>query len=376
MRQRSGPLRKQVDSMRKTEFKRFDYHFEPGTGWMNDPNGLVFFRGRYHAFFQHNPHSPRWDRMHWGHAVSDDLIHWEELPIALFPDQPYEDEGGCFSGSAVEKDGRLYLFYTSVSRELGQTQSVAWSDDGIHFTKYPGNPVIRKNPLGSPDFRDPKVVFLDGKWHMVVGSGDPSCGKVLLFTSEDLLSWAYSGVLFEGAEYAHCIECPDFFKLGDSYVLMFSKIGETEGSTYFVAGDFREGKLVNTGILRPEWGPDFYAPQTFWDGKRRIVIGWMYHWGKEAPQGCGFAGALSIPRELKFAEGKLVNFPVEEAWGLLKTESPYVRREAEQLVLGDRNGNTVTRQIPAGSDIRILEDTKSLEIFVNGGMQSFSYWLE
>ena len=107
---------------------RLMYHFEPQKGWMNDPNGLVYFKGQYHAFFQHNPNPPqdgpiRWGcgLVHWGHAVSEDLIHWEELPIALYPDQDYENKGGCYSGSAIEKDGRLYLFYTSVSHELGQT---------------------------------------------------------------------------------------------------------------------------------------------------------------------------------------------------------------------------------------------------------------
>ena len=83
--------------------QRFTFHFEPHKGWMNDPNGLIYYQGRYHAFFQHNPHEPVWGPMHWGHAVSQDLLHWEELPIALFPDQPYEDDKGCFSGSAVEQ---------------------------------------------------------------------------------------------------------------------------------------------------------------------------------------------------------------------------------------------------------------------------------
>lgn len=355
---------------------RFQYHFEPRTGWMNDPNGLIFFRGKYHAFFQHYPHAAHWGQMHWGHAVSEDLIHWEELPIALYPDMPYENDGGCFSGSAIEKDGRLYLFYTSVSHELGQTQSVAWSDDGVHFTKYECNPVIRENPLGSADFRDPKVTCLDGINYMVVGSGDESSGKVLLFTSEDLLHWEYIGVLFEGAEYAQCIECPDFFKMRDRHVLMFSKINEKERSTVFVVGDFVNGKLVNYTISRPEWGPDFYAPQTFEAQGRRVMIGWMYHWGKEAPAGCLFAGALSIPRELRLEGDRILNFPVEEAGSLLSQESAYVRREGETLYFSDRAGNTVRREIPGLETVDILEDTKSIEVFANGGEMSFSWWLD
>lgn len=111
--------------------------------------------------------------MHWGHAVSQDLLHWEELPIALFPDQPYEDDKGCFSGSAVERDGVLYLFYTAVSKQLGQTQCVAVSRDGKAFEKYKGNPVIAAPPAeGSYDFRDPKVVELE--WKNVYGMPAPA----------------------------------------------------------------------------------------------------------------------------------------------------------------------------------------------------------
>jgi len=356
-------------------FPRFQFHFEPKRGWMNDPNGLIYFRGQYHAFYQHYPHAPHWGQMHWGHAVSDDLVHWEELPIALYPDMEYENDGGCFSGSAVEKDGRLYLFYTSVSREMGQTQSVAYSDDGIHFVKYSGNPVIRRNPVGSPDFRDPKVTCIDGVYYMVIGSGDENGGKVLLFTSADLLNWSYVGVLFQGDAYAHCIECPDFFQLGGRYVLMFSKINEKERSTIFVIGNFVGGKLVNYSICRPEWGLDFYAPQTFMDGQRRIMIGWMYHWGKEVPEGCPFAGALSIPRELRLVGDQLFNFPVLEVRYLLRGDSPFVRREGDILILSDMAGNTVRYQIPGLRSFDILEDTKSLEVFINGGEMSFTRWL-
>ena len=357
-------------------FPRFEYHFEPRRGWMNDPNGLIYFRGRYHAFFQHYPYAAKWGQMHWGHAVSDDLLHWEELPIALYPDMEYENDGGCFSGSAVEKDGRLYLFYTSVSHELGQTQSVAFSDDCLHFHKFAGNPIIRNNPIGTFDFRDPKVTCVDGTYYMVVGTGDEQSGKVLLFTSEDLLDWSYVGILFEGREYAHCIECPDFFKMGSRYVLMFSKINETERSTVFVVGDFVDGKLTNYTISRPEWGVDFYAPQTFTDGQRRIMIGWMYHWGKEAPEGCPYAGALSVPRELKLVGSRVHNFPVAEVQHLLRNSSPYLRHEGETLILSDRAGNTVRHEISGLKTVDILEDTKSMEVFINGGEQSFTWWLD
>ena len=358
---------------------RLLHHFEPKKGWMNDPNGLVYFKGQYHAFFQYNPNAPqdgpfRWGcgLIHWGHAVSKDLIHWEELPIALYPDQSYEDKGGCYSGSAIEKDGRLYLFYTSVSHELGQTQSVAWSDDGIHFTKYSDNPIICQNPFNTYDFRDPKVTCIDGKYYMVVGSGDKSYGNVLLYTSEDLLNWRYLSVLFEGSEYTPCVECPDFFKLGEKYVLMFSQINER--AIHFAVGDFEDGKLVNYTISTPERGIDFYAPQTFSKDGRRIMIGWMYHWFKDIPAGCPFAGALSIPRELTLQDGRIKNYPVEEAWHLLKKQSPFVKTLENKLVLFDKLGSTVSISLSAINSVDILEDTKTVEVFVNNGEHSFTFW--
>lgn len=353
--------------------KRFKFHFEPQRGWMNDPNGLVYFKGKYHAFFQHNPYSTEWDKMHWGHAVSTDLLNWEELPIALYPDMEYEGSGGCFSGSAIVKDDRLYLFYTSVADK--QTQSVAYSDDGITFTKYEGNPVIRENPLGYYDFRDPKVTELDGKYYMVTGSGNSEAGQVLLFGSENLLEWNYIGVLFEGEEYAPCIECPDFFKLGDRYVLMFSKMEEPTRTTHFVVGDFENGRLINYSICRPEWGRDFYAPQTFWDGRRRILIGWMYHWGKKAPPLCQFAGALSIPRELKLVDNAIYNYPVAEAHSLMTRQSKYVSVKDNEIIVHPRGHRARSFTIPRVSSIDILEDTKSVEIFVNNGELSITEWL-
>ena len=354
--------------------ERFQYHFEPKRGWMNDPNGLIFYKGEYHAFFQYNPHAAHWGPMHWGHAVSRDLIHWEEYPIALYPDEPYEDAGGCFSGSAVEKDGKMYLFYTSVSKEYGQTQSVAISEDGVNFVKYKGNPIIRKNPLGHDNFRDPKVTKIGDTYYMVVGSGDREWGQVLLFSSSDLLHWEYETVLFGGKEYADCIECPDFFRLGDKYVLMFSKIKEKFKATYFVVGDFVENKLVNYTIQNPERGYDFYAPQTFEADGRRIMIGWMYHWGKVARPGAAFAGALSIPRELSLENGRILNYPVSEAKHLMDKCSDYVIWKGDTLDLRDGLRKWLTVRSKDIRSVDILEDTKSVEVFINGGKQSYTYW--
>lgn len=347
---------------------RYRYHFEPKKGWMNDPNGLVWFKGYYHAFFQHNPYAAHWDKMHWGHAVSTDLIHWDECDIALYPDMPYEDEGGCYSGSAIVKDDILYLFYTSVSAELGQTQSVAMSSDGFHFTKYEGNPVIAAFPAdGSKEFRDP-MVFRNPMYDaasnssdnasimpygMVIGSDHDGHGRVLMYVSEDLLHWQYSHVLYESKDYELTIECPNFFPLGDKYVLMYCRMNYDAYSVRFVIGDFDGRNFVPQSECTPEAGPQFYAPQTFEapDG-RRIMIGWYYDWHRKVDEAAEYAGAFTIPRELTCRNNRIYSFPVAET--------------APLLTVADK----VSGDIPCPvrpEVIHELHDTKGVEIFVNKG---------
>lgn len=357
--------------------ERLKYHFEPKKGWINDPNGLVYFKGKYHAFFQHYPYAPKWGQMHWGHAISDDLVHWEELPIALYPDQSYENSDGCFSGSAIVKDDMLFLFYTSVSHEHGQTQSLAISKDGLTFAKYEGNPIIQQYPAdGSEEFRDPKVTKMDDTYYMVCGSGKDGCGKVLLYRSYDLFNWEYTGVLFEGEQYGTVLECPDFSKFGDKYVLMFSQMGKKTYSTMFVYGDFDGKSFSPISFHTPEAGPHFYAPQTFLDDKgRRIVIGWLYSWDKKAEEGVDFAGALSIPREITMRHGKICTYPVAEAQGLLSgMESADT---AKKYISALCKENNIVLQVPREDmeSIAFLKDTKTVEVFINNGACSFSLWL-
>ena len=142
---------------------RNKFHLMAPIGWMNDPNGFVYYQEEYHLFYQYYPYDSIWGPMHWGHAKSKDLIHWEHLPVALAPGESYDKEG-CFSGSAIEKDGKLYLIYTGhnvVEGQVRQVQCLAVSEDGIHFEKYAGNPIIAEDHLASvattEDFRDPKV---------------------------------------------------------------------------------------------------------------------------------------------------------------------------------------------------------------------------
>jgi beta-fructofuranosidase len=286
------------------------YHFAPPSGWMNDPNGLIRWRGRYHAFYQHYPFAPRGGPMHWGHAVSDDLLHWRHLPVALAPSEPYDrapGDGacGCFSGSAVDDDGTLTLVYTGHrhDREPNQVQCIATGTDGLTFSKYEGNPVIAEPPpeAARNDFRDPKVWRHDGLWYMVVGTGKDGRGRVVLYRSDDLREWEYLGVAAESdGTQGHMWECPDLFPLGDRHALVCSPVGADRPKAICLVGemDYRAGRFTPEREADADLGPSFYAPQTFMDDDgRRIMFGWMSSWGEEAPTTeYGWAGALTLPR--------------------------------------------------------------------------------
>ncbi len=300
---------------------RLAYHFMAPSGWMNDPNGLIQFGGAYHLFYQHNPYAPWWGAMHWGHATSADLVHWEHLPVALAPSEPYERPegggGGCFSGSAVDDGGRLTLVYTGTGQ--GQFQCVATTADGREFSKHPGNPVIAEVPPdGSQDFRDPKVWRHDDLWHMVVGSGRDGVGKALLYRSRDLRRWEYRGVVArsDGTQ-GRVWECPDLFPLGGRHVLVCSPIGLERPRSICIVGemDYAAGRFAPGHQSDADCGPGFYAPQTFLDDRgRRIMFGWMRDWEGASPSmDYGRAGALTLPRLVALSpEGGLRFTPVPE----------------------------------------------------------------
>jgi len=299
------------------------YHMMPPKGWMNDPNGLIQYKGMYHMFYQHHPYSPEPGLMHWGHAVSSDLVHWSHLPIALAPGQPY-DKNGCFSGSAVDDDGILTLIYSGniVDEEANvrrQVQCIATSGDGKTFKKFAGNPVIPEHPIdGSHDFRDPKVWKHENTWYAVIGSGKDGIGKALLYKSRDLREWSYVGVLAQSdGTKGRMWECPDFFPLGDKYVLIVSPIGMEGHKNIYMVGemDYEQGKFVLQCWGDLDCGPHFYAAQTFQDDQgRRILFAWMNMWGAYTPtKSNGWAGAMTLPRILTLsANGKVKSQPAPE----------------------------------------------------------------
>ncbi|MFT3947602.1 MAG: glycoside hydrolase family 32 protein [Agriterribacter sp.] len=280
-----------------TDKHRPQIHFSPKKGWMNDPNGMVYLNGKYHLFYQHNPDKPVWGPMHWGHAVSTDLVHWEELPIALYPDAL----GTIFSGSAViDKNNTagfganaMVAIYTSHSHAMEkdgfdkiETQSIAYSlDEGKTWTKYKGNPVL-PNP-GIRDFRDPKVSWYEPakKWIMTLAVTD----HIGFYSSPDLKNWTKESEFGKDlGAHGGVWECPDLFPLslnGEEVWVLIVNInpgGPNGGSaTQYFTGKF-DGHIFTPNETDTKWidyGPDDYAGITWSNtGDRKIFLGWMSNW--------------------------------------------------------------------------------------------------
>ena len=398
------------------------YHFAPPFGWMNDPNGLCQFNGVYHLFYQYHPFGVEWDNMHWGHATSTDLIHWEHKPIALRPDHDY-DRDGVFSGSAFVRDDVLHLYYTGNTwlderqEALHQVQCLATSADGMTFEKVAQNPLISEIPQhGNAHIRDPKVWEADGRFYMVLGTRDVTDGKVVLYDSDDAIHWSERGVIAgETGRHGWMWECPDLFPLDGQDVLLLSPQGmEPDGDRYhnlhqcgyFVGTlDLELPSFTHGSFTELDYGHDFYAAQTFLDERgRRILIGWNAMWERKWPeQAEGWTNQMTIPRELSLDEGHLYMRPIKEMESLRKTSERLnelsfsgdafeLSFEAHDDVQFNCFGNTATftkrggvfelrrlgtqdelRRLEAdGTSFRIFIDRSSIEIFIDEGKFVFS----
>lgn len=325
---------------------RPQYHFSPPKMWMNDPNGLVYNEGIYHLFYQYYPDDIVWGPMHWGHAVSEDMVHWEHKPIALYPDE----HGLIFSGSAVvdrnnasgfAKNGEtplvaIFTYHSMEGEKEGrtdfQTQGIAYSlDNGDTWTKYEGNPVIDNE--GIKDFRDPKVFWHEStkRWILALVAGD----HAKFYASENLREWEYLSD-FGKNQGAHggVWECPDLFKLPvegtdeEKWVLIISinpgAPNGGSGTQYFV-GDF-DGERFTSDQKKAKWldyGTDNYTGVTYNNipNGDRIFIGWMSNWdyARDTPTQV-WRSAMTLPRKLSLVkmgeEYTLKNFPLEQVDGL------------------------------------------------------------
>jgi beta-fructofuranosidase len=326
------------------------YHVLPPALWCNDPNGPLFFKGYYHLFYQHNPYGDRWEHMHWGHVRSKDLVHWQHLPIALWPSQE-QGEQHCFSGcAAINAQGQPTLIYTSIGAGRPPQQWRAVSDDDmLTWKKHPANPLLTEEAHGKlkvPDWRDPFVFQEAGQWYMVCGGHrEGGRGRILLYKSDDLVKWRFVGVPVEGVEGNW--ECPNLFRLGDKWVLIYSPHGLVRYYTGTLDITACKFKPEYHGTL--DYSDNFYAPNGLEDGdKRRILWGWV----RGFPAGRGWNGCLTLPRILTLDPGgRLTQQPALELKNLRADRLEHLT----DVTLRD----TTRRLQTAGAAIEILAKFES-----------------
>ncbi|RBP05309.1 sucrose-6-phosphate hydrolase [Rossellomorea aquimaris] len=397
---RDEQLRKEVyEEMEKHEGVveqdpyRLHYHLMPPVGLLNDPNGFIQFKGVYHLYYQWMPFKTGHGAKFWGHYSSVDLVNWKHEEIALTPSEWFE-KNGCYSGSAIEHDGKIYAYYTgNVKDEEGNRESyqcLALSEDSIHFDKK--GPVVHLPEGFTAHFRDPKVWERDGAFFMVVGAQTTELkGAVVLLQSENLIDWEYRGTLTGGgrgklADFGYMFECPDLFKLGDQDILIFSPQGiEGAGMKYqnvyqagYVAGyfDSAAGTFEHGDFEELDRGFDFYAPQTTVDDKgRRILFAWMSVPDQNEQDHPTiehkWLHTMTLPRELKLVNGKVRQVPLEElrhlrAGGAIEhkveldkesRELTGVNGKAFELEIGDLSLSEGWFDLSIGDGVRLVYST-------------------
>ena len=376
------------------ELYRPQYHYTPAAHWMNDPNGLVYLDGEYHLFYQYNPNASVWGLMHWGHAISSDLVNWQQLPVALSPD----DLGNIFSGSAVIDRNNSAGFGANAlvavfTHDLNgsQRQSLAYSTDkGGTWTKYADNPVLTA-PNNLRNFRDPKVIWYDpgdgaGHWVMSVAAGN----IILFYTSPDLKHWTIgSGFGLGYGSTSGVWETPDLFQLPvdggpDSRWVLTVGVGNGapaggSGVQYFI-GNFDGSTFTSENpketVLWADYGADFYAAQN-WNNSpegRMIWAGWMNNWtyAEKIPPTV-WRGALTLPRELALIttpQGiRLVQLPVPELESLRKNHSNWQNEtlSPDTNLLKDISGETLEIVARFQIDVATTADRFGFRVRVGDG---------
>ncbi|PSJ45615.1 glycosyl hydrolase family 32 [Zobellella endophytica] len=408
------------------------WHIAAPVGLLNDPNGFIRFDGRYRLFYQWNPLACAHGAKAWGQLVSDDLVHWQHLGLALAPTEDYE-RNGCYSGSAVDNNGELTLIYTGnvkYDRERRTAfQCLAVEREFGEFEKL--GPVLDLPEGYTGHVRDPKVWRHDGHWWMVLAAqSEDGQGKVLLYQSADLHHWRQIGVLAGSGEqdlgeFGYMWECPDLFELGGRHVLICCPQGlPAEADRYqnlyqcgWLAGelDWHGGRLAHGDFHELDLGFEFYAPQTTLDDQgRRLLIGWLGLPDDNEPaqptRDYGWMNQLSCPRVLSWREGKLYQNPVPELaalrgeafdWQGLAVQAPRLqggRAELELVISGEVRlylGQAAVLTVNAGglelrrlnwrsgewesrrwhgavTDLRLLLDSSSIELFINEGEAAMS----
>jgi len=321
------------------DLRRPVFHFRPPAQWMNDPNGTIYHNGYYHLFYQFNPYHDTWATMHWGHARSRDLVSWEHLPIALYPAQELGEEH-CFSGCAyVDAQLGPMLFYTSMGRELPEQWVAVGDAEWLTWSRPAANPVLNMaahQGIEVNEWRDPFIFHAAGRTLMVLGGKIGAEPVTLIYEKgADALTWTYQGVLFRHPRTNFTsLECPNFFKLRDTWVLLDSPFGPVE---YFM-GAFDPATLTfaptSQGLV--DHSSHFYATNLFCeDHGRTILVGWI----RGFASGNGWNGCLSLPRMLSLDDdGALRQHPLpalQQLRGAPLTCTPILLQNANQRVKSD-----------------------------------------
>lgn len=308
---------------------RQHFHVQPAVGWLNDPNGLCKIGDTYHVFYQYGPFDVTGGVKHWGHVTSRDLMHWQRQTVMLYPDEPF-DCHGVYSGSALVEDGTMYLYYTGnvkypgaydyIRQGRGHNVCLATSRDGIHPDSKQCLLYNKDYPAGlTCHVRDPKVFAYEGRYYMVLGARTvEDKGEVLVLESTDKLHWIHINTLTTPDPFGYMWECPDLFAIDGQWFLAVSPQGiecqNIYGCGYFpVYGDWR-GTCTLGAFRHADFGFDYYAPQSFADGDRRIQIGWMGMPDADYtnPTDFGWQHCLTVPRQLTRAGDRLLQNPVSE----------------------------------------------------------------
>ena len=405
----------------KNEY-RLKYHMMPPIGWLNDPNGLIYFRGRYHLYYQFNPYASCPGKMCWGHFVSDDLISYVDDGVALKPDI---EDASAYSGGSIEYEGKIHAFYTlHIENENGKSEEVYKAVSLVGFCFDQGVKVFDNEYLPAnisrTDFRDPCPVKVGDTYYVFVGGKDEVLNKgviiVLRGKTPDRLYYAFTiGPFYELGEMG---ECPSYFRIGGNDVIIVSGCNVPEkgndfkniNSSVFIVGnlDFESGKMEVDFIREIDKGDAFYAPQFIRGLDKPVMIGWLEMWEKKYPtheKNHGWVGAFSIPRELTIKDGEIYQNPVENLNGYLEDVPAEVvpkcaditlhfngegalkiKGDDGEVVIGKDRGVYLDTNLTNNMfgcvrrtnndyrecEVRILLDVSSIEVFVDGGREVIS----
>lgn len=307
-------------------------HLKSPGNWINDPNGFIYYKGQYHMFYQHFPYEPWWGTMHWGHAVSDDLVHWKHKGIAIYPSKSF-DQNGAFSGNALEQDGKLYIYYTGVKYtnpnpenihitadyKLEPSQIMFVSEDGEHFDNFNNKrcligPAVDASVMSPTDTRDPKVWIHNHTFYMMLGSCEDHMGKLVFFSSKDGVDWKWESG-YKSAEFGGIFECPDLFELDGKQVLFCAATDYLKDNLDYQAQEIYKFCTFQEKGCKLSWekdsfyldyGMDLYATQTNTDANgERVLFAWMRMPEPKKGANLSWSGLMTMPRVMLIKNGHL-----------------------------------------------------------------------